>query len=158
MRNRVRPTWWVMMLRIPRATLKAGREIRRDQGNRHCSKGNHRGSNWKYNDKHSCIQTGVCQRCGSECTRQRHDGGGGTCSRCGEWPRFYKRVDFVNIRPGGLGPTISPNPNSTTAFDRRHFTPSPQQGFAPKVLFPSHYWNNRLFCSKSLFKAPTLSQ
>ena len=24
------------------------------------------------------------------------------------------------------------------------------KGFAPKVLFPSHFWNNRLFCSKSL--------
>ena len=23
-------------------------------------------------------------------------------------------------------------------------------GFAPKVLFPGHFWNNRPFCSKSL--------
>ena len=25
-----------------------------------------------------------------------------------------------------------------------------REGFAPKVLFPGHFWNNRPFCSKSL--------
>ena len=39
-------------------------------------------------------------------------------------------------------------PKYLTVYEFEHDKVS--EGFAPKVLFPGHFWNNRPFCSKSL--------
>ena len=49
-----------------------------------CYLGIHKMESWTYRQSGSCIQDGVCQRCGAKCDRLPHQWEGDTCTRCAE--------------------------------------------------------------------------